>query len=375
MRLMKILKKIGAVLLCLVFTAASAGLLGLLFTFGSGQTAQAGTADAGLSERFGKAIHNRLADAMEGIASVKKTYWIAADAPAAPEPDPSCYGSAEDPQNMQEVLDRAGDVLEGQQTFFGTDHTLLSGTHIEYYLDETLLAICWKEKINDMAVTFAEVKMMDFSQFRRYLAGDSFGSGKLMLTSEMAQTVNAVVACSADYYGYRPDGTVVIEGKALRASRSLPDQCYFDYDGDMHLTRNESFGDLDSLQAFVDENNIRYSLSFGPILVKDGEVCPITKYLIGETDEHYVRAGIGQLDRLHYLFIACNQEGEGYYTPNIQQFAELFASTGCANAYNLDGGQTATVVMNNEVFNQVNYGSERRISDILYFATAKPRGE
>ena len=163
---MKILKRAGTVLLCLVLTAASLGLLGLLLSFGSGQTAQAGTTDAGLSDRFGRAIHNRLADAMEGIASVKKTYWIAADAPAAPEPDPSGYGSAEDPQSLQWLLDSAQEVLEGQETYFGTDHTLLSGSHIEYYLDETLLAICWKEKINDMAVTFAEVKMMDFSQFQ-----------------------------------------------------------------------------------------------------------------------------------------------------------------------------------------------------------------
>ena len=372
---MKTLKRILTVLLCLAMTAAAAGLLGALLLFGSGQTAQAARTEISLADRYGKTIHNRLADAMEGIASVKKTYWIAADAKAAPVPDPACFARAEEPQELAQVLDSAKDVLEGQDTYFGTDHTLLSGSHIEYYLDETLLAICWKEKINDMAVTFAEIKMMDPSQFRRYLAGDSFGSGKLMLTSEMSQTVNAVVACSADYYGYRPDGTVVVEGTALRASRSLPDQCYFDYDGNMILKRNESFGDLESLQAFVDENNIRFSLSFGPILVKDGEVCPITKYLIGETEEHYVRAGIGQLDKLHYLYIACNQEGEGYYTPNIRQFAELFASSGCRNAYNLDGGQTATVVMNNEVFNQVNYGSQRRISDIIYFATAKPREE
>ena len=31
--------------------------------------------------------------------------------------------------------------------------------------------------------------------------------------------------------------------------------------------------------------------------------------------------------------------------------------------------------MDNEVINQVNYGSQRRISDIIYFATAKPKEE
>ena len=53
-------------------------------------------------------------------------------------------------------------------------------------------------------------------------------------------------------------------------------------------------------------------------------------------------------------------------------FAQHVADTGCLQAYALDGGQTATVVMNNEVRNNVNYGSERPISDIIYFATAMP---
>ena len=38
------------------------------------------------------------------------------------------------------------------------------------------------------------------------------------------------------------------------------------------------------------------------------------------------------------------------------------------------GGQTTTIVLNNEVINHVNYGSERKISDIIYFATAMPEG-
>ena len=50
------------------------------------------------------------------------------------------------------------------------------------------------------------------------------------------------------------------------------------------------------------------------------------------------------------------------------------AETGCDQAYALDGGQTTTIVLNNEVFNHVNYGSERKISDIIYFATAVPEG-
>jgi exopolysaccharide biosynthesis protein len=43
-------------------------------------------------------------------------------------------------------------------------------------------------------------------------------------------------------------------------------------------------------------------------------------------------------------------------------------------AYCLDGGQTATIVMNNELVNRPVYGQQRKISDIIYFATAVPEG-
>ena len=60
--------------------------------------------------------------------------------------------------------------------------------------------------------------------------------------------------------------------------------------------------------------------------------------------------------------------------PDIGQFTALLLKTGCRQAYNLDGGQTATAVMDGQVINNVNYGSQRKISDIFYFATAKPSG-
>ena len=45
---------------------------------------------------------------------------------------------------------------------------------------------------------------------------------------------------------------------------------------------------------------------------------------------------------------------------------------GCINAYNLDGGQSSTLVMNDKV---INYTYQRLMSDIVYFATAIPDGE
>ena len=47
---------------------------------------------------------------------------------------------------------------------------------------------------------------------------------------------------------------------------------------------------------------------------------------------------------------------------------------GVKHAYALDGGQTAALVMNDQLINRVDWGMQRKISDIIYFATAVPSG-
>jgi exopolysaccharide biosynthesis protein len=48
---------------------------------------------------------------------------------------------------------------------------------------------------------------------------------------------------------------------------------------------------------------------------------------------------------------------------------------GAKQAYALDGGQTAALVMNDRLVNRPDYGTQRKISDIIYFATAIPEKE
>lgn len=305
----------------------------------------------------------------------KKHYRIPETALAAPVPDPDCYGEADSPAELAQVLERAAQVLEGQQMFFSTDVELLPDSKIYYYLDETIFSVVWKQKIDNSVFTFAETKVMDPTQFRRYLSGGQFGSGKLTLTSEMSRSVNAVVGCSADFYAYRYEGVAVVDGVVEKCRNGVKDTCFVDYNGDLILVQDRLFASKEELQEFVDENNIQFSLSFGPVLVKDGEFCCPKEYRLGEVYYNYPRAAICQMDRLHYLYIASNKESVAPNMLPMMQFAQRVAETGCRQAYAVDGGQTTTVVMNNEVRNHVNYGSERPISDIIYFATAKPTEE
>lgn len=327
-----------------------------------------GTYQAEMEELFSQILFGE-------VALKKKEYRISDTAAAAPVPDETCYGEAASPAELDWLLDKAAEVLDGQKLYFSTDIETYVGSPVHYYLDETIFAITWKQVIQNTVFTFSEVKLMHPSQFRRYLTGGEFGSGTLSKPTEMSKTVNAVVACSADFYAYRRKGITVTNGVVNKYIPGIPDSCFIDRNGDMLLERNLEFADAAQAQAYVDEHNINFSLSFGPILVKDGEYSAPKGYILGEVKERFPRAAICQMDTLHYLFAAANMD-KYYWTPvTMEDFAQCIYETGCRQAYALDGGQTATVVMNNTLMNNVNYGSERLISDIIYFATAKPAGE
>lgn len=124
----------------------------------------------------------------------------------------------------------------------------------------------------------------------------------------------------------------------------------------------------------MDEHDILFSLAFGPILVDNYEEVPHSQYGVGEITEGYARAALCQMDELHYIVVAANTTGMYQEIPTVKQFRKNIMATGCRMAYCLDGGQTATIVMNDELRNRPVYGQQRKISDIIYFATAVPDG-
>lgn len=326
-----------------------------------------------LMGHFDMRMNNVISNALDGILSIKKHYWLDDGTMVAPEPDQAKFGTAKDAASLGWLLEDAKDLLEGQETYFSTETKIIPGTEITYYLDDTILAITWKETINAMTHTISEVKIAHPSQFRRFLAGGEYGSAMQLTTSEMATSVNAVVASSADFYKFRRAGVIVYDGTVMRFEGKQVDTCFINEDGDMLFVHRGQLQSEEEAKKFVEENRIRFSFAFGPILIEDGKRCAPSYYPIGEIDGEYSRAGIGQKGKLHYIVTTVNHEFGGK-VPNIFTFASSVERFGCDKFYTLDGGQTATIVMNDRVINRVDYGNERQISDILYFATAIPNG-
>ena len=311
----------------------------------------------------------------EEIPPIRKQYWIEEGTLVAPEPNQALFGRTDNREEMAKVLHDARWLLDGQTTYFQPEQQLYEDSIVRYYLDDSIFAITWQEVHDGSVYTFSEIKVSHPSQFRRHLAGGEYGSDMQYLTTEMAAEVNAVVASAGDFYRFRDFGAVVYQGQAKRVEGTYAETCYVDANGDLHFTYGGDVLKVEEVQQFVDERNIQFSLAFGPILVDNYEVVDHTWYGLGEINEGYARAALLQMGNLHYMFGASNIEMKYYKSLTMVDFAKSIATTGCQQAYALDGGQTATVVMNNILCNNVNYGSERLISDMIFFATAKPAEE
>ncbi len=324
----------------------------------------------GLAGKFDQYVTNALSDALEGVVIIEKEYWLSDEDVVAPEPDPEKFGVCANPADMAPVIEDARELLAGQELLFSTECQIPEGSEISWYLDKTILAITWKDKVGNTVYTYSEVKIAHPSQFRRFLSGGEYGSGVLYTATEMSASVNAVAASSADYYAYRTFGNSIFNGQVMRWGDTLLDTCYIDDKGDLLFTTKGQLHKKEDLEDFIARNNIRFSIAFGPLMIQDRVMLAKNFYSIGEVSDRYSRAALCQQGELHYMVVTANAVGV-----NIVNFAEHLYDMGVKTAYALDGGQTATIVLNDQLINQVDYGGQRDISDIIYFATAIPSGK
>ena len=328
-----------------------------------------------IMDKYDMYMTNEISNALDGVLSVEKVYWLSDSDLVAPEPDPACYGQADSPSELMWLLEEAADLIDGQEMLFNENTPVWNGDKIYYYYDETILVITWKEIRERSVYTISEVKIAHASQFRRFLADGQYGSDKQYTTTEMSASVNAVVASSGDFYKFRSYGTIVYGGEVQRFEGHYVDTCFINDDGDLVFSYRDQFQNEEEAKKFVEENNVRFSLAFGPVLVDNGEVKQTASYALGEVGNEYSRAALCQMDDLHYLLVNCCGESSYQGRQTINTFAKYIAELGCEKAYALDGGQTTVITMDDQMISSVDYGTQRRISDIIYFATAVPEGE
>jgi hypothetical protein len=315
-----------------------------------------------------------LKEASSELVYDRPVYTVAEDAPAGPAFDASNYVYTNDPAVVQQIVDSAAVLLDGQELCWNPSIQRLDGSKMICYCDDTILMICWKEIVNDCCLSFCEVKIAHGSQLRRALAGGSYsrGPGLRIRETEFAKSVNAVASINGDFYDYRNLGITVYQREVYRNNPALIDSCFFTASGDMLFSHRGELKEKGEAEQFVKDNDVVFGLAFGPILVENGEATHTASYPVGEVQFHYSRSAIGQLDSLHYLLMTAGFDAWYDNVPDINQTAQYIQAKGVDKAYALDGGGTAEIVVDGKAFNHVDFDTERPMSDIIYFVTAIP---
>lgn len=244
----------------------------------------------------------------------------------------------------------------------------------DYYKDSTIEVVCWKEYYHDKAwdnpMWFADVKIKHASQFRRQWSNGDYASNNYQYPSNMFKSANGVVGMSDDFYKHRKFGIVIQYGTVICNKRTVGqklDVLTIDYNGDFKIWNDAELSEKIQKDGADD---IMLSFTFGPVIVQNGKAVDSKhweKQTLGELNQKVGRAAVGQLGELHYLLCTVGNPGM-----NCKQLSEVMESKGCQIAYNMDGGQSGTLLFNGGVYNEIAYrGVERAMSDILYFGSAE----
>ena len=235
------------------------------------------------------------------------------------------------------------------------------------YHDDSLDVQVHMIRVYDTPCAVAFVQIADPDQLRTELA-KPYPQKATMRSDTMGKRVNAVLAVNGDWFTYHNSGIIWRNGERLRNREDeTSDGLVIDVNGDLHIVRPIVESEYEKL-----ETPIMHAFAFGPALVRDGEVLEIVNRKV----TYKQRMGIGQIGPLSYVFVAA----DGPDQPNsvglsVPQLAQLMHDLGAHTAYNLDGGQSTSMVINQVKVNGQAPKTFRAIGDIIYFTTAIPSAE
>lgn len=253
----------------------------------------------------------------------------------------------------------------GGQGSSGSTSSTSSGTVIGTYSDSKSKITVTQYRAYDSNIYVADVEVTDGTSILSAFANNTYGRNITDTTSDMAEENNAVLAINGDYYGARQSGYVIRNGVVYRNQGSNGEDMVISKDGSLSFI-SESDTTTDSLI----QKQAWQVLSFGPVLVENGQIAVTENDEVGMAMASNPRTAIGTVAKNHYLFVVSDGRTSESAGLSLYELANFMKSLGATNVYNLDGGGSSTMVFQGEVVNNPttngNKISERAVSDILY---------
>ena len=243
--------------------------------------------------------------------------------------------------------------------------TVEGRTVIGEYSDSNTSITLKQYRAYDSDIYVADVTVSDVSVLKTALANNTYGRNITDTTSNMAEENNAVLAINGDYYGARQAGYVIRNGNLYRNTSGDRDALVITKTGEFEFVSENETSAEELLQSGAYQ-----VLSFGPVLLDDGEIS------VGENDEVGMamasnpRTAIGYLGNNHYVFVVSDGRTSESAGLSLYELATFMKELGVVDAYNLDGGGSSTMVFKGEIINNPttngHSNQERAVSDIVY---------
>ncbi len=241
------------------------------------------------------------------------------------------------------------------------------------YVDESIELRLETIKKDGVVYRVARVSIAHPSQLRTATAG-KLTSSRPALISSMAGKNNAVIAINANYMANDPVKTSYEYrmGQKVRAKLNrTKDLLIIDENADFNLFVKSRKEEVD---AFLQSGRqIINAFTFGPALVKDGELLRLDAEYGYNPKGDEPRMAIGQTSPLNYVMVLAEGRSKDSLGVSHEELANFMFDLGCMQAFNLDGGNSATMVFNGGYYQNKTIANERAQSDMIYFASAIPR--
>lgn len=261
-------------------------------------------------------------------------------------------------------ITRDPDAEEGREHTSHATEPAGETEQIGSYTDENVGITLSRYTVSETQVYVADVTLSSVAYLKTAFAGDSYGRNITGKTSEIAGAHQAVLAINGDFYGARETGYVIRNGVVYRDTPGEADVLCICGDGSFAIADPEEIS-ADALR----ERGVWQALSFGPVLLEDGNVAVQEGDEVGRSMASNPRTAIGIIDDLHYVFVVSDGRTEESEGLSLRELARFMADLGVRTAYNLDGGGSSAMVFQGEVVNKPTTNGrirERSVSDIVY---------
>lgn len=250
------------------------------------------------------------------------------------------------------------------------------------YRDGSIWVDITRDRAYDTNILRAHIRLAHASQLRTAPA-NTFSRKGNQLAATVAKRYHAVLALNGDFFQFTEDRYIVRQGKKIRSRPTGEDLLFIDSAGDFHGVFQARKGEIAAVEEAIAAlgRQVVNCFSFGPLLVVDNSAVFSGEegYFNTAANKSTQRAVLAQLGPLEYLIISTEgPEDPGSTGLKLKEAAAYTLRAAreldkdCLFAYNLDGGSSNSLILNDEKINSPHNPKKRPVSDIIYFATLIP---